>query len=192
MLDLLAKNWWAFAVRGAAALILGVLAIVLPGITAAALILMFGVFALVDGVFALVAAFRAGRRGERWGAMALLGAASLIAGAIALFAPLIAALSLVLLFAAWAIVTGALEIAAAIRLRKEIEGEWLLGLTGALTIVAGVLAAVFPAAGLLGLVWLIGIYAVFAGVLLLSLAFRLRRIQSGAAPPAPAARGSRA
>ena len=186
MLDIAAKNWWAIALRGAAALIFGLLAIALPGLTAAALILMFAAFAVADGAFAIVAAVRAARQGERWGAMALLGIASLVAGAIAFFAPMIAALSLVLLFAAWAIVTGALEIAAAIRLRKEIEGEWLLGLTGALSIVLGIAVVAFPGAGLLGLVWWIGAYALIAGVLLLALAFRLRRIHKSAAPAAGA------
>lgn len=187
MLDIVARNWWATAVRGAVALIFGLLAILLPGLTAAALILMFGVFAVADGVFAIVAALRAARQGERWGAMALMGIASLVAGVIALFAPLIAALSFVLLFAAWAILTGVLEIAAAVRLRKEIEGEWLLALRGALSVLLGIVVAAFPGAGLLGLVWWIGAYAIVAGILLLLLAFRLRRIDKGAAPPAAAA-----
>lgn len=183
----LAQNWWAIAVRGAIAILFGVLAIAMPGITLASLIILFGIFAVIDGVFAIVSAVRAARREERWGMFVLEGVASIIAGLIALFVPLAAALAFIFLFAAWAVVTGALEIAAAIRLRREIEGEWLLGLTGALSILLGIFVAAFPVPGLVGLVWMIGVYAIVIGIALLALAFRLRRLAHapGATPAHP-------
>ncbi len=182
---LLARNWWAIAIRGAAAVLFGVLAVALPGITLGALILLFGIFAVADGVFAIVAAVRAARREERWGVLVVQGIASIVAGLIALFVPLAAALAFVFLFAAWAVVIGALQIAAAVRLRREIEGEWLLGLTGVLSVVLGIVIAVFPGRGMVGIVWMIGAYAIVIGILLLALAFRLRRLaRAGDATPA--------
>jgi uncharacterized membrane protein HdeD (DUF308 family) len=178
----LARNWWALAIRGAAAILFGLLALVLPGVTLAALILLFGAYALVDGVFNLVAAFR-GRTGERpWWLLAVEGVVSVAAGIVAFAMPGLTALVLVYLIAGWAIMTGVLEVVAAIRLRDEIPNEWWLAASGVVSIVFGVLVAVAPGAGALALVLWIGAYAIVFGALLIGLAFRLRREQ----PPVPA------
>lgn len=181
MLETLTRHWWVLAVRGGAAVLFGLLALIWPHITVLALVLLFGAYALVDGVLASYAALT-GRRGAegRRGWLALEGVAGVLAGIGAVVWPGITALALLYLIAAWALVTGVAEIAAAIRLRREMKGEWLLALSGVLSIVFGLLAVVFPAAGALAVVWLIGAYAIVFGVALLVLAFRLRR---GAAVP---------
>lgn len=173
--DALARHWWAIALRGAAAIIFGILAFVMPGLTLAALVLLFGAYALVDGIFNIIAAL-SGRSGERtWGWLLVEGLVSVAAGLVAFFMPGLTALTLVYVVAAWAIITGVLEIVAAIRLRKVISNEWWLVLSGVLSIVFGGVIAAFPGAGALALVFWIGAYAVVFGVFLVGLAFRLRR-----------------
>jgi uncharacterized membrane protein HdeD (DUF308 family) len=174
MLNAISRNWWVLAVRGALAVLFGVLAFALPSITLGALVLMFGAYAVVDGVLALYHAL-AGDAGSRW-LLALEGIVGVLAGIATLFYPGITALVLLYVIAGWAVVTGVLEIVAAIELRKVIDNEWLLGLGGLASIVFGVLLAVQPAAGLLTVVWLIGAYAVVFGVLLVGLAFKIRSI----------------
>ena len=161
--------------RGLAAIVFGVLAFVWPDITLFALVLLFGAYMLVDGIFAIVAAVRAAGREARWWLLLIEGVLGVLAGLVAAFWPGLTALALLYFIAAWAIVSGILEVIGAIRLRREIEGEWALGLSGALSVLFGILLVVIPApAGLLSLVWLIGAYALVFGVLLLVLAFRLR------------------
>jgi uncharacterized membrane protein HdeD (DUF308 family) len=163
------------ALRGLAAIVFGVLAFVWPDITLFALVLLFGAYMLVDGIFAIVAAVRAAGREARWWLLLIEGVLGVLAGLVAAFWPGLTALALLYFIAAWAIVSGILEVIGAIRLRREIEGEWALGLSGALSVLFGILLVVIPApAGLLSLVWLIGAYALVFGVLLLVLAFRLR------------------
>jgi uncharacterized membrane protein HdeD (DUF308 family) len=163
------------ALRGLAAIVFGVLAFVWPDITLFALVLLFGAYMLVDGIFAIVAAVRAAGREARWWLLLIEGVLGVLAGLVAAFWPGLTALALLYFIAAWAIVSGILEIVGAIRLRQEIEGEWALGLSGVLSVLFGVLLAAIPApAGLLSLVWLIGAYALAFGVLLLVLAFRVR------------------
>lgn len=166
--------WWALALRGLVAILLGITAIAMPGPTLAAIVIVFGIYAIADGVLATIAAIRGIRKKERWGSMLFEGIVGIVAGAIALFSPAIGALALTYLVAGWALVTGAFEIAAAIRLRKIIEGEWLLFLAGVLSIVLGALVALFPGAGALTLVWWLGAYAFAYGVVSLALAFRVR------------------
>jgi uncharacterized membrane protein HdeD (DUF308 family) len=167
-------NWWALALRALAALLLGIIAITMPGATLAAIVIVFGIYALTDGLLAIVAAVRGFRKKDRWGAMLVEGLVGVLAGSIALFSPGIGALALTYLVAAWALATGALEIAAAIRLRKEITGEWLLLIAGLLSIVLAVLVALFPGTGALMLVWWLGAYALAYGAVSLLLAFRVR------------------
>ena len=175
VLPVLSRNWWALALRGLAAVLFGLLAFILPGITLTVLILLFGAYMLVDGIFSIVAAVRAPRNDARWWLLLAEGVFGVLAGIIAFIWPGLTALALLYFVAAWAIVTGVLEIVGAIRLRREIEGEWALGLSGALSLIFGVLLVVIPApAGLLSLLWLIGAYAVASGVILIILAFRVR------------------
>src|SRR6266481_782081 len=175
MAQVLIRNWWAFALRGALGILLGLAAFLFPSITLGALVLLFGVYAVVDGVFAVVAGVRAAERRERWGALLLEGIAGIVAGVLAFVWPALTALVLLYLIAAWSIIRGALKIAAAVRLRRTIQGEWLLGLNGAFSVLFGVLLIAMPAIGLLTLVWLVGAYAVLFGALLLGFAYRLRR-----------------
>jgi uncharacterized membrane protein HdeD (DUF308 family) len=180
----LAKRWWAIALRGVAAIIFGILAFVWPEVTAAALIFVFGAYALADGLFNIIAAVT-GRSGARsWWALLLAGLVSIGAGLVAVFMPGLTALALIYVIAAWALVRGVFEIAVAIRLRNVITHEWWLGLSGALSIVFGVLLMLAPGAGAVALVLWIGAYAVIFGVLLVALGVRLRgwRAERGAAP----------
>ena len=178
-IDALAGNWWALALRGVAAIIFGLLAFVLPGVTLAALILLFGGYALVEGVLNVTAAVRGRGDDQPWWALLLEGLVSIAAGIVAFAVPGLTALALLYVIAAWAIVTGALEIVAAIRLRRRITA-WL-ALNGVLSIAFGALTMLVPGAGALSLVWLIGAYAIAFGALLLGLSLRLRRWRGEAA-----------
>jgi uncharacterized membrane protein HdeD (DUF308 family) len=171
----LTTNWWALALRGALAILVGLFAFMMPGATIGALVFLFGVFAMVDGVFAIMAALRGVREHDRWGWMLLAGIMGIFAGAIALAVPGLGVLALVWLVAAWAFMRGVLEIAAAIKLRKIIEGEWMLMVAGALSIILAVLIASRPGLGALVLATWIGVYAFFSGIVLLVLAFRIRK-----------------
>jgi uncharacterized membrane protein HdeD (DUF308 family) len=168
------SNWWALGLRALAAILLGVIALALPGPTLAAIVIVFGIYAITDGVLAIIAAIRGIRRKERWGAMLFEGIIGIVAGVVALVWPGIGALALTYLVAGWALATGAFEIAAAIRLRKIMTGEWLLMIAGILSIVLAVLVAAFPGVGALTLVWWLGAYALAYGVISLVLALRVR------------------
>lgn len=172
--ELLSRNWWAVAVRGAIAILFGVLLLVWPGISLLVLVVTFGAFALVDGLFSLVAAVRAAKGHESWGALLLVGITGILAALVAWFWPGITALALAFIIGAWAIVTGILAIVAAVELRREIKGEFWLGLSGLLAVVFGVLVFANPAAGALAIVFMLAIFAILYGVSLLALAFRVR------------------
>jgi uncharacterized membrane protein HdeD (DUF308 family) len=177
--DLLAKNWWALVLRGVAGIVFGILAFVMPVVTLAALVLLFGAYALVDGIFNIVAAVT-GRTGERpWWTLLLAGLVGIGAGLATFFLPGLTALTLLYVIAAWAIVIGVLEIAAAVRLRRVITNEWWLGLGGALSIVFGVLIMLAPGAGALVMVLWIGAFAVVYGIALVVLGLRLRGRRTG-------------
>jgi len=170
---MIAGNWWALLLRGIAAVLFGLAALLWPGLTLYVLIIFFGAYALVDGVLAIVAGIR-GTEGRRW-LLLSEGILGVLAGLIAFFYPGITALVLLYVIAFWAILTGVLEVVMAISLRREIENEWLMGLGGALSVLFGVVLAVLPGVGLLSLVWLIGIYAIVFGVALVVLSFRVRK-----------------
>jgi uncharacterized membrane protein HdeD (DUF308 family) len=182
---ILAKNWWSLVLRGVAAILFGILTFVWPGITLFALVFVFAGYALVDGVLSLAGAVRAAERHDRWGALMLEGIVGVLAGAVTVFWPRITAVSLVFVIAAWAIVTGVAEIAAAIRLRRHIHGEWLLALAGAASIVFGVLIGASPLLGALVIAVWIGAYMLVFGIVLLALGFRLRSWTHGAAGWSP-------
>jgi len=164
MLRILARNWWALALRGLAALGFGVMVFIWPGITLLALVTLFGAYALVDGILAILFAVRAAGRQQQWGAMLVEGVIGMLVAGLAFFWPGLTVLALLYLIATWSILTGIFEIAAAIRLRREITGEWLLALGGAASILFGLFLIVLPGAGALAVLWLIGGYAwVFGG-----------------------------
>jgi uncharacterized membrane protein HdeD (DUF308 family) len=178
LLQSLARNWWLLLLRGIAAVVFGVLAILWPGLTLLALAYLFAAYALVDGVCALGAAIfgHAGGMVPRWW-LAVVGIFGILAGLVAFAWPGMTALFLLLIIATWSIVIGALEVIGAIQLRKEIEGEWWLIVSGVLSIAFGVILFLQPGPGALALVWVIGIYAILAGGSLIGLAYRLKNFK---------------
>jgi uncharacterized membrane protein HdeD (DUF308 family) len=187
MIDMLTRNWWVLALRGVLAIIFGILAFVWPELTLLTLIYLFGAYALVDGIFAVIAGIRSYGRNERWWALLLEGVLGIVVGVLTFVWPITTGLVLLYFIAAWAIVTGILEIVAAIQMRRAITGEWLMILSGIASIALGVLLVLFPGAGALGLTWLIGAYAVVFGILFIILAFRLRGMR-GEVEPEPVSR----
>jgi uncharacterized membrane protein HdeD (DUF308 family) len=183
MFELLSKYWWAVVLRGVAAVLFGVVALIWPGITLAVLVLLWGAYALVDGVFALGTAIFGGASAEGrrfW--LVLEGVAGVAAGVITFIWPGITTVVLLALIAVWALLTGVMEIVVAIRLRREISGEWLLALSGVLSVVFGVALLVRPREGAVAVTWLIGIYALIFGAVLVALGLALRRLRSKDAP----------
>jgi len=174
-LEMVTRNWWMFLVRGVLAILFGVVAWVWPDLTVTVLVILFGAYALVDGVFAIIAAIVAGGEG-RWLPLLLAGVAGIGIGVITFLWPDVTALALMYLIAAWAIVLGVLQIVAAIQLRSVLENEWALGLAGLASVIFGAIVAIFPGDGAIALIWVIGIFAILFGVLLIALAFRLRRL----------------
>jgi uncharacterized membrane protein HdeD (DUF308 family) len=182
MLETLQRGWWLILLRGVLAVAFGIMALVWPGITVLALVFVWGVYAVVDGISEIGLAMRGGQgltSAGRW-ALGLLGLLGVAAGVIAFVWPAITALALAYLIGFWAILTGILEIAAAIRLRDEIENEWLMGVSGALSVILGLILIIAPGAGALGLVAVIAVFAIAWGVALIILSFRIRRL--GGAP----------
>ena len=178
MVHALAKNWWLLLLRGIAAIVFGLLAFAWPGLTLLTLILFYGAFALVDGVLAIVAAITGGAPAPRWW-LAIVGLLGIAAGLLTFLMPGLTAVVLLLFIAGWAIATGVLEIIGAIKLRKEIDNEWLLILGGIISVLFGVSMMVAPGAGALALVWVIGAYSVVIGAIFVALAFRLRKHAHG-------------
>lgn len=174
MVHALAKNWWLILLRGIAAVIFGVLTFAWPGVTLLTLVMLYGAFALVDGALALVAAIMGGQPAPRWW-LALVGLLGLVAGLITLALPGITAVILLYCIAFWAIAIGVMQIVGAIRLRKEIDNEWMLIASGVISVLFGLVMILSPGAGALGLLFVIGVYAVIHGIMLITLAFRLRR-----------------
>jgi len=168
----LPRHWWVVALRGVAAIVFGILAFVWPGVTLSVLVLLFGSYAIVDGVLAVYAAIRSG--GKNVWAPLFEGIIGIAAGLVAFFLPGLTALALLFVIAAWAILTGSMEVIAAVRLRRVINNEWSLIISGVLSVIFGLLLVAQPGAGALAVVWLIGTYAVIFGVAMLALAWRLR------------------
>jgi uncharacterized membrane protein HdeD (DUF308 family) len=173
----LARNWWLLLLRGIVGVVFGVVALFWPGATLLSLIFLWGAYAIADGAFSLWAAItgRVGENASRWW-LAVAGVAGIAAGVIAWAWPGPTALALLVLVAAWAIATGVMQVWGAIRLRKEIDGEWLLGLSGSLSILLGVILLLQPAAGALAVVWWIGVFAIVMGLAHMGLALRLRKL----------------
>jgi uncharacterized membrane protein HdeD (DUF308 family) len=173
MCALLAQNWWATLIRGIAAILFGLAALIFTGPAILSLVLVFAVYALLDGVFGILAAVRAARRHEHWAMLLLGGIVSLIAAVAAVTMPGIAALVFVFLVAAWCLVTGVFSLIAAFRLKGDYGQVWL-GLGAVISIIFGVLLFIAPETGAVVLTWWVGIYALVFGVSLVVLAFRLR------------------
>jgi uncharacterized membrane protein HdeD (DUF308 family) len=176
MLDQLSQNWGWIVLRGVVAVIFGMLAFAWPGITLVVLTLFFGAYVLIDGIFALMAAYRR-REGRRpvW-PLVLVGLLGVAAGITTLLWPEMTALALLMFIAVWALFIGIFQIVAAIRLRKAIDNEWMLGASGALSVLFGVLMMASPGAGAVAVAWVIGAYSIAFGVLLIALGVRLKNV----------------
>jgi len=182
LIETLKRHWWVPVLRGIAAVVFGVMAFVYPGLTVAVLVLLFGAWVLVDGVFRVIGAFGHRESDREWGFDLVIGIMGIIIGFLTFHAPRITALALIIYIAAWALMIGATEIALAIKLRREIKGEWFLILMGLLSIVFAIMLLWNPLPGALELVWLIGSYAIVFGILGIILGFRLRSLPTLAAP----------
>ena len=172
---ILTRGWWRLLVRGLVAIAFGVFTWLRPGLSLAALVLVFGIYCTADGILGIWTAIAGRNDNDYWWVLLLAGIVGVGVGAVTFAAPGLTAVALLVYIAVWALVKGVLEIAAAIRLRKEIQGEWLLVVGGAASVAFGALLLARPGAGVLAVLWLIAAYAVVFGVLLVLLAFRARR-----------------
>lgn len=170
LFPVLGRRWWILLIRGMVAIVFGLLAFTWPGLTILILTTLFAAYALVDGVFALIAGIHA-----RWWMLAFIGVLGVLAGLVAFFYPGLTALTLLLIIAAWAIVRGIIEIAAAIQLRRVIANEWALILGGICSIIFGIILFARPTVGALAVIWIIGAYAWIIGIFLIILSFRVKR-----------------
>jgi uncharacterized membrane protein HdeD (DUF308 family) len=173
----LARNWWALALRGVIAIVFGLVALFLPVAAMLSLALVFGAYLLVDGIFGIVSVIRAAQANERWGLLLAEAILNILMGGIALVFPISAVLAFVLITAAWALLTGALMLAAAFKLDPE-RGKWWMVLAGVVSLLFGIALAIAPLIGAVVLTWWVGAYAVVFGIALLILAFRLRARQA--------------
>jgi uncharacterized membrane protein HdeD (DUF308 family) len=174
LLERIGRNWWLLVLRGVVAILFGLVAWVWPGLTLTALVLLWGFYALADGVLALVGAF-SGTSDTPWWVLALIGIVSIGAAVVAFVFPGLTAVGLLYVIAFWSLITGVSAIVAAIELRREIDGEFWLGLAGAFSILFGAILIARPGIGALAMMWMIGTYAVVFGVMLIALGFRVRR-----------------
>jgi len=181
LIETLKRHWWVPVLRGIAAVVFGVMAFVYPGLTAAVLVLLFGAWVLVDGIFRVIGAIAGRASDSEWGFNLIIGIIGIIIGLLTFHAPRITALALVIYIAVWALMIGATEIALAIKLRREIKGEWFLILMGLASIVFAALLLWNPLAGAAALIWIMAWYAVIFGVLAIIFGFRLRSLPAFAA-----------
>jgi uncharacterized membrane protein HdeD (DUF308 family) len=173
---MLARNWWVLLLRGIVAILFGILAFALPGISLASLILLFGAFCLADGLMAAWTAFSNRRQKENSWLLLIGGLVGIGVGLLTIFQPAVTALALLFYIAIWAIATGVVQVLTAIRLRQEIHNEWMLALAGLASVALGVLLMARPGPGALAVLWLIASYAIVFGLLLVVLALEVRRV----------------
>jgi uncharacterized membrane protein HdeD (DUF308 family) len=178
LLETLKRHWWVPVIRGIAAIVFGIIAFVYPGLTIATLVLFFGAWILIDGIFRIVGAIGHRASDPDWGWQLVIGLLGIVVGLLTFHAPQITALALVIYIAAWALMIGASEIALAVKMRREIKGEWFLILMGLASIVFAVLLLWNPIAGAAAVIWLIAWYAVVLGILAIFFGFRLRSLRT--------------
>jgi len=175
--DALTGRWWVPVTRGIAAIAFGILALVSPSIGLMSLVIMWGVYAIIDGISNLALAAWSGSAGGRWGWLMFEGLISIGAGVLTFAYPGITTMVLLLVIAVWAVLTGVMEIGAALEFRHIVKGAWLLGLCGVLSIAFGIILMASPSNGALAVVWLIAVYAILFGLALLALGLRLRALR---------------
>jgi uncharacterized membrane protein HdeD (DUF308 family) len=178
LIETLKRHWWVPVIRGIAAIVFGVIAFVYPGLTIATLVLFFGAWVLIDGIFRIVGAIGHRASDPDWAWQLVIGILGIVVGLLTFHAPQITALALVIYIAAWALMIGASEIAIAVKMRREIKGEWFLILMGLASIVFAVLLLWNPIAGAAAVIWLIAWYAVVIGILAIFFGFRLRSLRT--------------
>ena len=183
MLTTMRNHWWMLVGRGALAVLFGVLAMIIPGLTLAMLVIMVGAYILLDGIGALYTSWKSRPLHTNWWVMAIEGAAGVLIGLITVIWPGITAVILLYLIALWAIITGAIEIMGAIQLRKEISNEFLLGVAGVISMAFGAFLVIAPTAGALAVIWIIGIYAILFGITLIMLGLRIKNLPHDQIPP---------
>jgi uncharacterized membrane protein HdeD (DUF308 family) len=172
--NILSRYWWMILLRGIVAILFGAMVFAQPGITLVSLVFVFACFAIFDGVTNIATALGGRKEHDHWWILLLAGIAGVLVGVLTFISPGITALALLFYIAIWAIATGLMQVVAAVRLRKEIEGEFWLGLAGAASMLFGLLLIARPGAGALAVLWLIGSYAIAWGVILLVLALKAR------------------
>jgi uncharacterized membrane protein HdeD (DUF308 family) len=185
MIQLASKYWWAFVLRGLLAVVFGIMAVSWPGLTLIVLVYIFGIYVLVEGALLIFSAL--GRRGvKNWWVVLIEGIAGVVFGILTMSWPGVTAILLLIFIAIWALGTGILEIFAALRLRKEMKGEWRLAVSGIASVIFGLILVFRPGAGALAMVWVIGIYAIVFGISLILLGFKVRKaaVPSEAETPA--------
>ena len=175
----LKRYWWMFAVRGGFAVLYGLAAVVMPRLTLGVLIVLFGVFALANGIFAVGTALAARKEYEKWWVLLLEGAAGVIVGIGTIAWPQLTAVLLLFLIAGWAVATGILEILAGLAQPKEVGGDkWVLVLGGVISLLFGIFLFAQPGKGALAILWMIGVFAIVAGVVLITIGFRLKGMKT--------------
>lgn len=172
---MLRRSWWVLMLRGVAAIVFGVLTWMQPAASAAALVLIFGAYVFVDGVLGVFSAIKSRNESRHWWMVLLWGLTGVVFGVLTVINPAITALVLTIYIGVWALITGVVEIVAALRLRKEIEGEWLLVLGGLISVLFGAFVLAQPGAGMMAMLWVIATYAVIFGVLMVLLAFKVKK-----------------
>ena len=172
----LGRNWWLLLLRGLVAIVFALLTWAQPGVSLAALVLVFGIYVLADGLLGVWSAIAKRRDNRHWWLLLLWGLVGIVVGVMTFIMPGITGLVLLMYIAAWAMITGVLQIVGAIRLRKEIKGEWLMILSGLVSVAFGVLLFLQPGAGALAVAWIIAAYAFILGVLMVLLAFKVRKL----------------
>jgi len=176
MLTLLVENWWLYVLRGSIAILFGLMALVWPGITVQVLVVLFGVYVILEGALAMAGGFKKQTVKSRW-LLIVEGALGIAVGLAAFALPGLTAVALLIFIAVWAVLTGLVELAAAFSLRRQMAGKWVLGLAGAASILIGVLLLANPGAGIVAVIWLIGIYALIFGLLLSYLGIKARKME---------------
>ncbi|RGE46775.1 HdeD family acid-resistance protein [Comamonas testosteroni] len=172
---MLRRSWWVLLLRGVAAIVFGVLTWMQPAASAAALVLIFGAYVFLDGVLGVYSAIKSRNESRHWWMVLLWGLTGVVFGVLTVINPAITALVLTIYIGVWALITGVVEIVAALRLRKEIEGEWLLVLGGLISVLFGAFVLAQPGAGMMAMLWVIATYAVIFGVLMVLLAFKVKK-----------------
>ncbi len=176
MLSVLFRYWWLLLLRGIIAILFGVLAFLWPGITLSILVLFFGAYVFINGTFLVINAIGSRKVKDDWVVLLIEGLLGVGVGIMTAFAPGTTGVALLLFIAAWALAAGVLQIAAALRLRKVVTGEWLLAVSGVASIIFALLLIRFPAAGALSLIWLIAAYACLFGAIMIVLSIKVHKL----------------